>query len=237
MLDLKKIFAVAIIATFLASIPLAFAENNAGLVKVVYELKVNGNNAKPPGTPGAKVEPSYVLIAKGLMTTPANIYYQTNDEEDPDFATAITISIEEYEKYLGQDFFMSPEEGPTLIVGAQDYKNVFAFDSLSDNNIIAVTYAWITRGKTKLIVEFDVIFNTYYSWGNAGETSETTLGDTTVMDTWNIVTHEMGHCVGLGDLYKDYNKAQTMFGYATEGETYKRTLNTGDIAGLNALYP
>lgn len=29
---------------------------------------------------------------------------------------------------------------------------------------------------------------------------------------------------------------ETMYGYASEGETKKRTLNSGDIQGINNLY-
>ena len=56
------------------------------------------------------------------------------------------------------------------------------------------------------------------------------------MDTWSIVTHELGHGVGLGDLYQDQWYWQTMYGFADFGQTWKRTLESGDIAGLKALY-
>jgi hypothetical protein len=239
MLIPKKLIALAIITTFLASIPLAFAENSSnsnGLTRVVYELKVDPNYAKPPGTPGTKVEPSYVLIAQGLISTPMNIYYQSN-APDSDFFTAIQESISEYETKTNKDLFGTLTGEDNLVAGgSSDRRNELAFADLGDATTIAITYAWITRGRTKLIVEFDIIFNTEFAWGNAGDTSETTLGNTDIMDTQNIVTHEMGHCVGLGDLYKDYNDQQTMYGYSLEGETCKRTLNTGDISGLAVLY-
>ena len=55
------------------------------------------------------------------------------------------------------------------------------------------------------------------------------------IDFYNIATHELGHSVGMTDLY-NFCTEETMYGYATEGETKKRDLNAGDIAGINALY-
>ena len=56
------------------------------------------------------------------------------------------------------------------------------------------------------------------------------------MDVQNIVTHEFGHGWGLADLYDTSCSEETMYGYSEEGETKKRTLNDGDIAGIQELY-
>ena len=56
------------------------------------------------------------------------------------------------------------------------------------------------------------------------------------MDLQNILTHELGHCAGMGDLYQTDAIEETMFGYSDEGETYKRDLYKGDIAGVTNLY-
>ena len=56
------------------------------------------------------------------------------------------------------------------------------------------------------------------------------------MDYWNIFTHEVGHAAGLG--HPDLTCGEeTMHRYSHEGETKKRTLNDGDIAGIRTLYP
>jgi hypothetical protein len=60
--------------------------------------------------------------------------------------------------------------------------------------------------------------------------------DKNVMDFLNIATHELGHGFGLGDLYQSKWSTQTMYGYADYGETMKRTLESGDIAGIQAIY-
>ncbi|MBA7681586.1 hypothetical protein ES703_89926 [subsurface metagenome] len=66
-----------------------------------------------------------------------------------------------------------------------------------------------------------------FDWGIADENK---------MDFENIATHELGHAVGLGDLYDSKCSEQTMYGYASNGETKKRTLESGDIAGIQSLY-
>ena len=55
------------------------------------------------------------------------------------------------------------------------------------------------------------------------------------MDLLNIAVHEVGHGAGL--THPDQTCVdETMYAYAAEGETKKRTLNDGDIAGIKALY-
>ena len=55
------------------------------------------------------------------------------------------------------------------------------------------------------------------------------------MDFENIATHELGHSVGMGHPADECTE-ETMYRFASEGETKKRDLNAGDIAGVNQLY-
>jgi hypothetical protein len=91
--------------------------------------------------------------------------------------------------------------------------------------VIAVTYIWQAGGR---VIETDTRLNTYYKWSLNGEAGK--------MDVQNIMTHEFGHWCGLDDLYDDVDYWLTMYGYASYGETYKRTLGLGDILGLQAVY-
>jgi hypothetical protein len=77
------------------------------------------------------------------------------------------------------------------------------------------------------IVEFDILFNTEFSWGDADV-------DDYVMDLQSIATHELGHGAGLDDIYNC--ELETMYGYASYGEITKRDLHTGDKAGIQDLY-
>src|SRR6185503_7265385 len=114
-------------------------------------------------------------------------------------------------------------------VDVMDEENSILWAPLSDANTIAVTTTWYyTRGIYKgLAAEFDMVFNTNFDWSNSGAADK--------MDVQNITTHEAGHALGL-----DHSSASadlTMYPYASEGETKKRTLEAGDIAGIKARYP
>lgn len=115
--------------------------------------------------------------------------------------------------------------------GIYNYKNEVSFARIDDSGTIAVTYIWgIFSGLTsrRYLAEWDQIYNDYYAWSDSGEANK--------MDFENIATHELGHSVGMGDLYTSICATQTMFGYADFGETNKQTLEAGDIAGIKSLY-
>jgi hypothetical protein len=115
---------------------------------------------------------------------------------------------------------------------SMDGKNEVYFGPL-DSGTIGVTIVWGIFGgptRNRELREWDQVYNTHYVW-SASET-----GEVGKMDFDNIATHELGHAVGLGDLYTSACTSETMYGYGTEGETSKRDLNTGDIVGINVLY-
>jgi len=115
--------------------------------------------------------------------------------------------------------------------GKLNGKNEVYFASLADNNTIAITYIWgIFSGSTakRQLVEWDQVYNTYYSWSDKGAANK--------MDFEDIATHELGHAVGMNDLYQKACNQQTMYGYASLGEIIKRTLEIGDINGISILY-
>ena len=113
---------------------------------------------------------------------------------------------------------------------APDGQNEVYFGQL-DPGTIAVTIVWgIFSGPTRnrQLVEWDQVFNTHYPWSDTGAPD--------AMDFNNIATHELGHTVGMGDLYTSSCTEETMYGYGDLGETKKQTLNAGDITGINNLY-
>ncbi len=113
-----------------------------------------------------------------------------------------------------------------------DDKNEVSFGSL-DSGTIAVTIVWgYFSGPTfaRELVAWDQIYNTDYLW------SEDATGSTTEMDFENTATHELGHSIGLADIYNSSCADVTMYGYGTEGETKKRDLAPQDITGASSLY-
>jgi len=116
----------------------------------------------------------------------------------------------------------------TIGYGTQDYKNAIVFGNYPTAGVIAVTTVWYNPA-TKAIVEFDIMFDTDWAWGDA-------TVNPSVMDLQNIATHELGHGVGLGDVYETACSKVTMYGYSNYGETQKRTLEQPDTTGLRTLY-
>jgi hypothetical protein len=112
-----------------------------------------------------------------------------------------------------------------------DYKNEYVFGSYPDTNVIAITNIWYTR-YGKQIVDYDVLFNTYYKWKDCSVPGSCPAA----MDLQNIATHETGHGLGLSDIYSKSCTAVTMYGYSSYGETIKRTLEPADITGLQKIY-
>ncbi len=120
----------------------------------------------------------------------------------------------------------------TAKYGIQNFENAIAFGNYKEDGVIAVTVIWgyfSGRPSKRRIVEFDILFDTDFTWGDAIVNPE-------VMDLQNIATHEIGHGAGLGDLYDTVCADETMYGYSNYEETSKRDLNTGDIAGIQKLY-
>ena len=75
-----------------------------------------------------------------------------------------------------------------------------------------------------------VFDNVDFQWGDV-EAS----GISSYMDFLNIATHEIGHAAGMGHPPETCTE-ETMYAFAEEGETKKRTLEAGDIAGIQELY-
>lgn len=110
----------------------------------------------------------------------------------------------------------------------RDYLNLVCFRSMSSPGILAQNRFWyyVTSGE---IVESDIKFNTDYLWATNGSLS--------AYDVQNVGTHELGHSLSLADLYNLADSEKTMYGYASTGETKKRTLDQDDIDGITYLYP
>ncbi len=113
-----------------------------------------------------------------------------------------------------------------------DGVNEVYFGDIQTPGAIAVTVVWgIFDGpiEGRMLVEWDQVFDdTHFPWSITGDPAK--------MDFENISTHEIGHAMGLIDLYDPVCYQNTMYGYASFGQTWKRTLEKGDINGINLLY-
>lgn len=188
--------------------------------------------AKPtnPGRPPKGPETCYKLLGVKWKTLPVD--YVINPA-NPDglteefVTTTIATSAETWDQATISELF---NDAYTIDYDAQygvlDSQNSIVFGDYQQDGVIGVTSIWYMR-KGKQIVEFDMLLDTDFAWGDA---------DPTKMDLQNIATHELGHAVGMGDIYTTTCSAVTMYGYSAYGEISKRTLETPDVTGLQSMY-
>lgn len=243
---------IIIISIPVISIAFARKPDRGPIEKIVFiHYK---RNAKPPWAGGPKNGENYELLGKGVKWKDFPVTYVI-DPDNPDglseefIVSAISASAEEWDSWTGEDLFEDFDATTQVIndgswdgwsYSVPDDRNEFVFDDYPDpyDEVIAVCVIWgYFRGppSTRKIIEFDIMFDTDFTWGDAGPTNEDDLG-IHVMDLQNIATHELGHGAGLDDLYDTNALEETMYGYSVYGETKKRTLESGDIAGIQVLY-
>jgi len=207
-----------------------------------------GENAKKcPADCGGGEEPDgsscYGFLANGAkwraiepyVVNPAN----TRGLGETFVASNFVEDINKWETAAGVDILGAGSATSETLVAdtvSPDNKNEVYFADVDQSGAIAITIVWgIFRGppSQRELVEWDQVYDDAdFDW------SVDCLSEdcTNKMDFENIATHELGHSVGLDDLYKDRCSEQTMYGYADYGETNKRTLEAGDIGGVQELY-
>lgn len=150
---------------------------------------------------------------------------------------AIQAAAEEWDSYTTGELF---DDNVTMDSGVEygvaDGKNALVFGDYATPGVIAVTSVWYNPA-TKALVEFDMKFDTDWTWGDAQSSPATEPNDPgAVMDLQNIAAHELGHAIGLNDIYQTECSDVTMYGYSDYEETQKRTLEDPDIIGVTTLY-
>ena len=121
----------------------------------------------------------------------------------------------------------------TAKANTKDGVNTVAFGNLG-GGYVAAAYGWFNT--SNVVIEFDITLSTSYTWATNVTKSGDCGGAANAFDVRNITTHEVGHPIGLNDLYGTSDKAQTMYGYAAYQELYKRTLASGDKKGVLVLF-
>jgi len=225
----KLIMSLALATLFLSIAGIGIARNNKAspptIEKVTFvHYEIPRHNSPPPWD---ETEDDFRLIAGGVRW-PGTISYEVNPAESGLGAelvkSTLEASSETWDGETGFELFGAPTLTESTSIG-YDGTNRIVWGAL-DPGVIAVTYLWYYPS-TKEIIEFDMVFNTYYTWSTGGESG--------AMDLQNIATHEFGHN-GLSDLRPPKDWALTMYAYSSLGEIDKRTLGNGDILGIQELY-
>ena len=158
-----------------------------------------------------------------------NVSYLINESSGPSGAsTAIQAAMNTWSTVSGATFQYTSGGSTSGTGGSRDYQNICSFGYLGTDGTVAQNTFWFNP-TTGVESESDVVFNTYYSWSVTGAAG--------AFDLQNIATHELGHALSLDDLYGSGDTEKTMYGYASKGETKKRTLDADDMAGIVYLYP
>lgn len=194
-------------------------------------------NPKPP-----KASPCYTFLSSGVKWKVAEPYVfdeTANGINALPSADALLVDFDgailAWEEAAGMDILGEGSLGDVNPnkVGTLNEINEVMFGNITDPGVIAMTTVWgVWSGPPsgRRLVEWDMVFDYGWGWGNEVENP----GGTTT-DFMNIATHELGHALGL-DHPSDSCTEETMYAYADYNETKKRDLNAGDIEGIRKLY-
>ena len=128
--------------------------------------------------------------------------------------------------------FVKSPKNTSVSRAIYDGKNIITWGNAS-SGILAIATIWYYPS-TGLVAEVDTVMNKSYPW--AWSNPATTCAYQNVYDAQDILTHELGHWMGLDDEYETIYKNATMYGYGSMTETLKDTLSSGDIAGVVSIY-
>lgn len=219
-------------------------------VKVhVYKQDARGNNGQKPGSGGGPLvlkcnlsdldSDSVVPSAGWRLPTSSPVTYRLNLSVpgNVDSGNLGTIAQRAFSSWSeasnGQVSFVRGND--TSVARAQnDGQNIVAWGRTS-GTALAVTYTWYNT-QTKVAVETDTIFNSKFAWAWSDEELNPNCAYENAYDAQNILAHELGHWMGLGDIYTSEYTDNTMYGYGSKTEVKKNTLTSGDIAGVMAIY-
>jgi len=223
----------------------------SGVTVSVPDVAVDKAQALVPLEPGSLERTIFIHYANGKVVVKGKapacykllgvqwkslpISYVINPNVESIVPGAISVSNETWDIATSRELFNDTPFFDSSADWDSDYpdgRNEYSLGNYPQKGVIAVTVIWSgvpLGGRGRQIVDYDVMFDTDYAWGDASI-------NPAVMDLQNIATHESGHGLGLADIYDSVCSAVTMYGYSSYGETQKRILEQPDITGLQKLY-
>lgn len=139
----------------------------------------------------------------------------------------------EWTTAVGSKVNFTNKGNTTVARKGYDGRNIIAWGA-APGSALAVTYTWYNT-QTKQAVETDTIMNKKFPWSWMAY-SLSACPSLNTYDAQDILTHELGHWVGLNDEYDSTYSKNTMYGYGSKGEIIKDTLTTGDSTGAYNIY-
>jgi hypothetical protein len=228
----RKLPALLIALALLAALPgLAIAQTNQARLIDVHATRVSakpvaGSNCSNAGTANGDYELTGWVV-QGNKTA------RLNTGTVPGYLGSVTSQMQASFTAWGSragvpDITVATGGTVTKATANHSYDLMFG---RAGGNTIAVTYTWQwSNGE----IESDTVFNNRLPWFIANAEGDGCVEGTAAYDVANIATHEFGHSYGLGHPASD--RWETMYPYGYTGETAKRSLANGDIAGIGFLY-
>lgn len=184
---------------------------------------------------------STAIVAATGWHLPSNVTYRLNTSSVPssvkssNLASISANAFSAWQSEVSGKVFFTRESNTSVNKSRYDGQNIIAWGK-TGASALAVTY---TRyyASSGLVVDVDTIFNKSYVWSWTDPSSNTCSLYSNAYDAQDILTHELGHWMGLDDHYDISYSDNTMYGYGSTGEIKKDTLTTGDKANLNIIYP
>ena len=260
---LLALFGVLILLLTSPAYVSAAPPDNAGkgpLDKTVFVHYPRPEPARPakPGPGGTGTLSSDYKYSGVHWANPAVSYYVNPANSGVDTSitvAAIRASFDTWDNASGALSYTNV--GTTALAGGNlDGYNVVSWADISSQypGAIAVTIVWSYR-YNKQIAEVDTLMNigSGFTWSyTAPDTAHDLSGTATAdasrytdpsnggvagtYDIRNIMTHEAGHWLMLGDLYNSTDNELTMYGYGSTGQIKKDTLGYGDELGVERIY-
>ena len=248
----RKVFCLMIVVAIVAVLGLTYSSSAKQKVKgkdrilsKITFIHYKKGHAKPPWAGGGEKPDEgqeqgvYSYIAKGTKwKVTENLLLNPNCDENLDalIIDAVLAGLDEWETAGGADLTIFGnviiDENVSYQGGAYRGSNTISFGSYENPGVIGVTTVWgyfTGPPSQREIVEAHLLMNDDFEWGDASV-------DNLLMDVQNIMTHELGHWAGMGDIYESGGIEETMYGYSAEGEIKKRDLYYGDIRGVTEMY-
>lgn len=208
---------------------------------IVHKVHVN-KPAKPGGTTptlvcGLADPDSAAAIPLGGWRLPADVTYRLNPATVPSTVGSANLAqiaangFADWQTATASQVVFTRGSDTGVSRQANDGQNIIAWGRTS-GSALAVTYIRYNTLSGQ-VVDVDTIFNKSFVWRWSTQTDCAYSGS---YDAENILTHELGHWVGLEDVYATENTDNTLYGYGSQQEVKKNTLTTGDSQSAFAAY-
>ena len=209
-------------------------------VKVFLKLEETGEFTVAGGGQGkislsisaSSPSPGYSYSGYHWHSNSLPVKYYINELGTPDTTdefTAVQQSFQTWEDDIGSYMDHTYMGTTNKSYNPYDGYNIVSWGNIDGVGKILARTTIRYYVSSKEIVECDIVFDEAETWSTTGEPNK--------FDVQNSGTHEAGHTLSLNDLYDPADSEETMYGYGSPGETKRRDLYYGDIAGIRYIYP